>query len=86
MLKKLSIGIAILLFLACAIGVSRKQMTEGEKLYRARCRSCHTLIDPKEYSDEKWKIMVEMYGKKSNLSEPEKIQILEYLLSNNEAN
>jgi hypothetical protein len=87
MLKKhISTIIALwLLFIiiGCAASVSNKPMTEGERLYRARCRSCHNLIDPKKYSDGQWEIFVKKYGEISNLTENESKLILEYLTENN---
>ena len=73
----------LLISIACASNISKKTMSAGERLYRARCRSCHTLIRPDKYSDSHWELMVEKYGQNINLTEQEKKQILQYLWQNN---
>ena len=64
--------------------VRKKPMSEGERLYRAKCRSCHVLPDPQKYSDDKWVEIVEHYGQRARLSADQKKLILRYLQSNNE--
>lgn len=73
----------ILLLVGCAGSLDKGPWTQGQRLYRAKCRSCHKLINPKKHSDEEWKVFVEKYSEKSNLTESERRQILQYLLENN---
>ncbi|HDP98187.1 MAG TPA: cytochrome c [bacterium] len=80
----LTVGCWILFIcIGCAGSLSQKTMTEGERLYRARCRSCHSLINPNKYSDSSWELFVEKYGQNINLTEKESRLILEYLTENN---
>ena len=59
------------------------EVSSGEKLYRSKCRTCHTLIEPKKFKDEEWKTFVEKYGSRVHLSVEEKEKILKYLVENN---
>ena len=52
---------------------------EGERLYRAKCTSCHRLMSPAEHQAEKWTVYVEKYGNKIGLTDEEKKKILDYL-------
>lgn len=56
-------------------------MSPAEKLYRARCASCHRLRKPESQTDDEWVVYVDKYGKK--LNENEKNLILQYLQANN---
>jgi mono/diheme cytochrome c family protein len=62
-------------------GLSSSQMSPGEKLYRAKCASCHRLRDPKTQTDDEWPEYVEEYGKK--LRAEDKALITSYLQANN---
>ena len=62
-------------------GLRSSTMTIGEKLYRAKCASCHRLRNPKTETDEDWAYYVEEYGEK--VSEADKALILGYLQANN---
>lgn len=80
-------GVYLALVIACG-GCMRifqhESLSAGERLYRAKCRSCHSLVSPQRYSDKEWQYYVEKYAEKSNLTEREKQQILRYLIKNNE--
>ena len=52
-------------------------MTDGERLYRANCGSCHRLIGPEEHSEAMWSHYVDEYG--PDLDDDEKRQILAFL-------
>jgi len=69
--------------LGCESGGQLKssKMSPGEKLYRARCASCHRLIDPKSQTDDEWPEYVEQYGKKLNTAD--QALILSYLQATN---
>ena len=56
-------------------------MSEGERLYRANCRSCHTLRNPTSYTDEQWPPLVHRYGERIHLSPETQQKIVDYLLS-----
>jgi cytochrome c5 len=53
------------------------QMGRGERLYRAKCSGCHTLISPARHDQETWRLYVDKYGKK--MSAEEKRIVMEYL-------
>jgi len=59
------------------------EMTEGERLYRANCASCHALRKPANYTDEAWQSYVAKYGEKLALSPTTQKAILHYLQSHN---
>jgi cytochrome c5 len=53
------------------------QMSDGEMLYRAKCSSCHNIIEPNRYNNETWQKYVDEYGKKMTIEE--KQLVLQYL-------
>jgi len=53
------------------------QMSDGEKLYRAKCSSCHNIIAPSLHDEETWHKYVEEYGKRMTIKE--KQLVLQYL-------
>ena len=53
------------------------QMSGGEKLYRAKCSSCHSVISPGDHDEENWRMYVGKYGKK--MTEEEKRIVIEFL-------
>ncbi|MHC4642275.1 MAG: c-type cytochrome [Planctomycetota bacterium] len=55
------------------------QMSGGEKLYRAKCSSCHSVIAPGNHDEEQWCLYVDKYGKK--MTDEEKRIVLEYLVA-----
>ena len=74
-----SIGVAMLVW-----GCQSEQqfsayhnMPSGERLYRARCASCHMLVAPESHSDPEWAFYVEKYGR--NMSPTEKQLVIAYL-------
>lgn len=72
-------GVSALL-LGCGLAsISQHEMSEGERLFRSNCRSCHTLPDPTEYSDEEWPELVKRYADRIELPMEAQRAILEYL-------
>ena len=53
------------------------QMSSGEKLYRAKCSSCHNIIGPDRHDEETWRKYVNDYGEKMTIEE--KQLVLRYL-------
>jgi mono/diheme cytochrome c family protein len=74
-------GLGLLLAVACAGGQSRAPMSDGEKLYRAKCTACHRVYRPEEQTAEQWGKTVDKMEalKKVTLSREERAQILQYL-------
>ena len=64
--------------LACTSAPSRPMSAE-ERLYRAKCTSCHRAFTPGERKD--WPAVVDKMQaeKKTHLSDEERAQILQYL-------
>lgn len=54
-------------------------MSDGEKLYRSKCSSCHNIIEPNRHDGETWRKYVEEYGK--NMTAKEKLLVMRYLIS-----
>ena len=54
------------------------QMSDGEKLYRAKCSSCHNIIEPGRHNNETWQKYVDEYGRKMTIEE--KQLVLQYLV------
>ena len=72
---------ALLLLTGCAGSSTRPPLSDGERVYRTKCGSCHRLHDRSEYPTEKWsKLVAEMERKKKvRLSADQRALILGYL-------
>lgn len=66
---------------ACSSGKPRAPMSDGERLYLAKCTSCHSAYEPGARSPASWvKAMDEMERlKKTHLQPEERAMILKYL-------
>ncbi len=73
--------VALLVAAACAGGSTRQPMSDGERLYRAKCTSCHRVYQPREQTKEQWvKTVDKMLAlRKVTLTPEERAQILRYL-------
>ncbi|MEP0829416.1 MAG: hypothetical protein AB1690_09710 [Candidatus Zixiibacteriota bacterium] len=60
-----------------------QQMSEGERLFRANCRSCHLLPRPAKHTDAEWPGLVKRYGEKIRLADSSQAAIIEFLNANN---
>lgn len=79
---------AVCVVAAMATGCSRPAldrsgMTAGERLFRAKCRSCHVLPKPESMSDKGWAKFLEGHQGGSNLTKRNKESIAQYLSDNN---
>jgi len=65
---------------ACTSAPSRP-MTGGERLYRAKCTSCHRAYEPHDRSPEGWATTLDKMEaeKKVHLSPEDRAEILSYL-------
>ncbi len=54
-------------------------LTEGRKLYIAKCSSCHNLYKPETYSAEKWTNELNEMKEKAMISDYQAGLILKYL-------
>jgi hypothetical protein len=70
-----------LLLAACGGGRPRAAMSDGERLDRAKCTSCHSAYEPSDYPPKAWlAAMDEMEKQKRvHLSPEERAMILQYL-------
>ena len=72
-----AIGTAlVLLLIGCHQG-GRTQMSEGDRLYRAKCASCHRLVDPDEYENEQWHAFLADHGPR--MTQAERTAIADHL-------
>ncbi len=77
MLATCLVGVVLILALMQGCASVTAGMSEGERLYRANCASCHRLIRPEEHEAVLWRHYVDEYG--SKLDEEKKRRILEFL-------
>ena len=72
-------GLALLA--ACSTGAPRGPMSDGERLYRAKCTSCHRVYEPGEQTPAQWGATLDKMValKKVTLTPEERAQILQYL-------
>lgn len=66
---------------ACSTGSPRGPMSDGERLYRAKCTSCHRVYEPTEETPQKWAATLDKMEalKKVKLTPDERALILQYL-------
>jgi cytochrome c5 len=57
-------------------------MSQGEKLYRGNCATCHRLLAPEEHDGPTWEAYIEKYGKR--LSPEEKKLVYNFLTGQEE--
>ncbi len=61
----------------CGCQTMGAPMGEGERLYRAKCSSCHQPVDPKTRTADQWRARLAHHGPK--LTEAERTAMLAYL-------
>ncbi len=73
--------LALVLLCACGGGRPRGPMSDGERMYLAKCTSCHAAYEPAERTRVKWVDAIdEMEAKKKvHLAPEERALILTYL-------
>jgi hypothetical protein len=82
-------GIVILLLTGCASGPSvnnnaaRDAVDPRAALYKRKCISCHSPVNPSDHSDEEWPEILEDHQDRLNLSVEDKARLIEYLTENN---
>lgn len=69
------------LLAACGVGRSRAPVSDGERLYQARCTACHAAYEPSSRTPAEWRAAVSKMErwKKVRLNDPERALILSYL-------
>jgi hypothetical protein len=76
----LVIGTCLVVLAGCfGLGV---QMGEGQRLYHAKCSSCHNLVEPERFDYQQWRSYVDKYG--DELSAEQKQVMLDYLAGERE--
>lgn len=61
---------------------NKQPMSQGEKLYRGNCASCHALLAPEGHDGPTWEAYIEKYGKR--LSPEEKKLVYNFLTGQEE--
>jgi len=71
--------LALLLAASACSSAPSRPLSEEERLYRAKCTSCHRAFDPGQRKD--WPAIVDKMQaeKKTHLTPEERAQILQYL-------
>jgi len=73
-----AIGAALVfLLIGCHQG-GRTQTSEGDRLYRAKCASCHRLVAPDKYESEQWHAFLANHGPR--MTETERTAIADHLV------
>lgn len=80
-------ALALLMAAACSSAPPRGSLPEGERLYRAKCSSCHRTYEPRDQTPDRWtKTVDKMIAlKKVTLTPEEREQILQYLSGSEKA-
>ena len=81
MVRKLSLWLLGAIGLLALIYGCRNMAVEmscGEMSYRAKCSSCHSIIEPSRHDKETWDKYIHKYGQK--MTAEEKRAVLQYLV------
>ena len=57
------------------------QLERGRSLYTTRCSTCHALHEPREKSAGEWPALVEIMGARAYLPEPQRRDVLAFLMA-----
>lgn len=58
------------------------ELAEGKSLYENNCADCHKLYEPKQFSAEEWKPIVQRMQKKAHLDDSQGMKIYNYVSMN----
>ncbi|NUO19512.1 cytochrome c [bacterium] len=85
MIRKTLILTTLWLLAGCAAKEIKPSapLSDGERLYRANCASCHSLRKASDFTDDEWPIYVERYGAKLHLTAEQRALILNHLKTSN---
>ncbi len=71
------------LLLACAPGLRAAGEADpdaaAERIYRGHCAACHRLLDPGDYTAERWERAVGWFGPEARLTGEERRLVLHWL-------
>ena len=75
------IAVVILLLAAACSSAPSRPMSSGERLYRAKCTSCHRVYEPHEQTPPQWAATLDKMEaeKKVHLTPEDRAEILGYL-------
>ena len=74
----------ILIIVGCTASSKLKsEMSEGEKLFKSKCRSCHILPSANEIKKEHWTKFLTKHGQRINLTDQEIETIANHLQNRN---
>jgi hypothetical protein len=63
-------------------GITMNDLQHGYKIYVTNCSACHRLHDPKEFTADKWKIiLLEMFLKAKMTDDTQKQLVTNFLVS-----
>ena len=73
-----------IVLLGCAGPANRTVLAQsetetGRKIYYVKCSKCHKFYDPKQYSDEEWKMWMGKMKKKAKLSDEQERMLSNYI-------
>lgn len=86
-MKEAIIALTTALSVILAAGCGQKsgtgeEMTGEERLFRAKCRSCHTLPERASRTMEGWKGVLEKHEDRMELTDEERRALIRHLASN----
>ncbi|NOX88577.1 MAG: hypothetical protein GXO77_06095 [Calditrichaeota bacterium] len=71
--------VAALFLIACTTQINSRPLSEGEKLFRSKCASCHRLPDPVSRDAKQWEDVLAKHEKRARLTPEAKRLILTHL-------
>ncbi len=77
MAKKYIPAISAVMMLTAVLLAAGSMKKSGEKIFREKCSTCHSLKNPASYSAEQWKYHVERMSKRAGLTSIETSQIID---------
>ena len=61
--------------------VSAESLEASRALYVSRCSSCHSLNDPRDYTEEDWPDWMHKMARKANINTPQEQHLLFFILA-----
>ena len=62
-------------------GATAESLAAGRESFLAKCNGCHSYPDRNAIADEKWPSIIERMGKKADLDDKKREELLHYVLA-----
>lgn len=86
-MRFISVAVVVLSLLNCFnIGKTEQSLSDNERLYRAKCSSCHRLPDSKKHKADIWKNILVAHNQRLNLNDQQINAIFDFICQDSSLN